>query len=421
MSLPYADYPASTATVDAFTGEVLSYEAAGELATSGTVAGEVLSVAAEAAVAAVAAEPLLIIGASVAAAVAVDALFDKFAPTRPKPKLDTNRRTAGRVGGGVSVNFKFKLVNQAETISSASGNAPFQGIGTQGFDAGQVAVGLVFAGILYGAYQSLPTQVEEPLTILDVTATGGQPNTDRQAPLQWEVPGNGILPVPTPVDLTYAPGGTITVTPTVYPTQKSQPGQHPGQKTPPGVMVRVPEAGMTIVFNPTSIVISYEVPSESQFVAAPPININTKISYPEDPCHCHDNRPDEILCRVKRLQKDLLKDGYQYAFHPGVSGQGGKQDTGTDELVDVEVNITSFPITERTQPAAPDTPTVYFIGWFSWLVGGHPGERIAISYLQTCFLAPPNANGYMFSLHEGCSANSDYYTRTPKPYVDNCA
>lgn len=213
------------------------------------------------------------------------------------------------------------------------------------------------------------------------------------------------------------------ITPTVVPTPGNDPDED-DKELAPAITVQVPELGLQVQYTPTGVRIGGYSSPETEPYKAPKIPVPPTVPrVATDPCPCpeEDNPTAEVLCRVKRLQSDLLSAGYDYTTHAGVSGQGGMQSGVADELVSVDVTITSHSIKERTQRAADGTPTVYFIGWFSWMRGGNPSVRVPISYLHHNFIAPANADGYLYSLHDGSAAVSSYITRKSKDYVDNCA
>lgn len=416
----FLDFPASTATVDAFSGEVLSYEAAGELAASGSVLGEALAAAEVAAVAAAAAEPLLIIGAGLGAVALADAVWNKLHPSTPKPEYDTNRRSGGRIGGNVFVEFKFKLKTDPVVLTgTTSGNSPFRGIFNRPASGGQRLVGFSFGNGDQGAYQAADNQVDVPLTIVNVTTSGGTP-PDHIIQPNWINPGTGTLPTPTPVDILLPSGDTFPITPTVYPSQRAQPGLQPAQRVSPGILVFVPEIGVAINFSPNNVTIVYTTPADSPTVYYPPPSTVAPIKYPTDPCNCPPENNTEVLCRIKQLETKLLDDGYDYTTHILSTADSGTITGTPDELYAVRLNITPPTVGAKTQYGNANAPEIVFSGWLSFIAANGQLPRDPIQYAAQAFLAPSLATGFSYTITLGGTASGSYITRKKRPYVDQC-
>jgi len=139
------------------------------------------------------------------------------------------------------------------------------------------------------------------------------------------------------------------------------------------------------------------------------------------PCCKPESAPDtELLCRVKTLQAKILDDGFNFTSRTTPVGQSGFFDEPGTIFERVEIDLTSFPVNVRVQPSTFPVPDVYFVGWFSWLADGDPGERIPLSFRGSGFTPPVGVTGFMYQLNFSCEGFATYVTRVKRPYVDNC-
>lgn len=273
-----------------------------------------------------------------------------------------------------------------------------------------------------GYFQAAPDQMLSPFRVTSLTKEGGAPAAFQQIPAP-AFPIIPYAPIKVPALVPTAPGEPdFPITPTVVPTPENDPDKD-NEAGEPGVIVQIPEVGLQLRYSPTGVAIARYTSPETRVFEEPKVPPPPNTPTPAvNVCPCPENDVDlsEVICRLKALENGLLSDGYDYTTTAGASGQGGVISDIADELVYVEIQIDEFAPYERTQRSAPGTPTVYFIGWFSWIVGQFPSERIPISYLNHNFIAPPNATGYLYSLHDGASAITRYVTRTAKEYTDLC-
>lgn len=236
------------------------------------------------------------------------------------------------------------------------------------------------------------------------------------------------LPVTEPPDRKFpitVPGlpEPIEITPVPVPNPVNDPETPDEQKVPGGVIVRVPETGQEITFTPTGVGITvYKAPDTTTSPTRQPPRITPPIKTATDPCPCPDNtnKFTEVICRLKALETRILDDGFDYPQSAGVSGQDGKYEPGTDRLFAVLVNVVQVASKTRTQGYGGNTPTVYFIGYFSWVYNGRLGERIPIAYLQSSWLKPEGATGYAFALNDGCNATTAMVFKNKRNYIDTC-
>lgn len=264
--------------------------------------------------------------------------------------------------------------------------------------------------------------IELPLTIDGVSKVDGSPIEGlKQQPSYEPVPAQPYKP--TPVLIPIAPGvPDFPITPTPVP-YTPEPTQNPSEERQPGIVIQIPETGQQITFTPTGMKVGrFSDPTTAPFefpdVQKPPTD--KKIATPPCPCPKDPSNLDEVLCRLKRLQSDLLDDGEQFAINGGASGDSGTQTTGDADLVAVELTVTLPTVGAKTQSGNASAPEVIYSGWLSFSVDGRHLPREPIHYQQAVFIAPEGANGYTFTCTLGATAISQYVTRVKKPYVDNC-
>lgn len=409
-----------------FAGEAaqtLAYPAYNALKNIAPTFAALAEAAEAAAVAAAVADGALILGAGFAGYAIGEAILAQLRPT-PPPIPTQNAWKGGQPGTKIRV--------LAHSVTNNTGRSNFDNVFDSPiigpvfrYQGGGVYVAGVVAGPnaqLVGYVSGSPTSFSDFFTIDSVeTVNGGT------VPEMFKTPTPQLKPVPEapklPATVPFPgfPDG-FPITPTVVPNPNNNPdGDDIG--TQPGIMVKIPEAGLQFEYTPTGVRTSrYTGPDTRPFELPqlPPPPTAPKVA--TEPCPCPESKVDlsEVLCRLKALESGLLTDGYAYTTHVGGSGQGQVVSAIADELLYVEIQIDSFSPKERTQRSAPGTPTVFFIGWFSWVIGQFPSERMPISYLNHNFIAPPNATGYLYSLHDGATATHRYVTRKTKDYVDNC-
>jgi hypothetical protein len=275
------------------------------------------------------------------------------------------------------------------------------------------------AGVFYSILTADPGLLTEPFTITGVSLGSGGTGPGLNYAPTWVNPGQGTLPVPVPVDIAYPGGGSIKVTPTVYPSPKNLPTVQ-GQPISPGIFVYMPEIGLAINFSPVNLTLIFTTPQDSPLTQAPPQIIYPTPLQPTNPCLCPPTDNTKVLCLLRELETGLLQNGYTYSSHAGASGQTGVVSGITDELFSVEVEVSEIPQGEKVQFYPSPAPDVYFFGWISFITGSLPGARTPISFSSNTFRAPPDATGYLYALHNSCSAVSTYTTRVKNPFASLC-
>lgn len=394
------------------------------LAAEETAAGLEVAAALAAVELAVAAAPIVVLGAGIGGLILGKQLYDKYFPGKTPPNL------LPPVSGG-QANTSYRVFQHYKLKGQPANDDPFP-TPLQGpiYGYSYEARGDSLAYYINHAINEKAFTIQAPKDAFEdfpvITSIqrldglpdpGNMPRNFQDTPIP-EFP----IRVPTPIVLPGESTPTI-ITPEVYPSPALDPVSPEEEKVAPGVLVKIPETGSQIQITPTGGYMTRYVPSSpTTGVATEPPKPTTDKKVAVDPCPCPETKVDlkEVICRLKALESGLLDDGFQYTTNIGPSGQGAVRSDITDELVYVSLQINQFSSRERTQRSAPGTPTVYFIGWFSWLIGQFPSERFPISYLNHNFIAPQGATGYLFSLHDGASASSSFITRRRKDYIDLC-
>lgn len=252
-----------------------------------------------------------------------------------------------------------------------------------------------------------------------------RPGTDpitptKKLPSYTPVTPNRPTPVPTTIPIPGYP--FFPITPTPVETPANDPDED-DKFVDPGVTVKVPELGLQIQYTPTGVRIGRYVDNDTKLYAPPPPQFPTPPKKAaEEPCPCPDDKDkfDEIICRVKTLQSKLLDDGY--ITETNLQGPSSFIEvTGLpDEFYQLEIGVTQKPVNVKTQTYSSGAVVVEWVGWLSWIVGGRKGERIFLQFEETGFKPPPECNGYVIAMNDGCRASALALTRKKKDYVDLC-
>lgn len=240
------------------------------------------------------------------------------------------------------------------------------------------------------------------------------------------VPKNPDRPQPRPPTPIPIPGvPDLPITPVVVPNPGNDDGEE-GEERPPGLVVQIPQTGQQIRFTPEGVYVTNYNAQNREPYRIPPPNIPPGGTTATPRC-CDDGEPeppderiDEIICRVKALQETLLDDGYTFITGVTPTAQSGSATGGEGEWYRVNVDVISRPANLRIQPSTNPAPDVWYVGWFSWVSGGFPGDRQPLHFKTQTFLAPPNVDGFIYQLNAGCAGTAIYERRVRKPYVDLC-
>lgn len=260
------------------------------------------------------------------------------------------------------------------------------------------------------------------LEITSITKVNGDPVEGlRKVPAIAPTAPIAPFKAPTVIPVPNLPG--FPIVPTVVPNPSNDPEKEDDKAKSPGVIVQVPEYGLQFNFGIDGVQISrYRSPATGpfEFPNIPPTNPPNKAAEDACPCPEPENKNEEIICRLKALEKELLDDGFTVvaAFRPSaqsteVSGLG----TGFFKL---ETNATQVPANaKRISYPAPGVDTI-FIGNVCFLVGGVFTEQLPIRTASQVFFPPEGSTGYVISGAFGFEISSAYYVRTKKDYIDLC-
>lgn len=326
--------------------------------------------------------------------------------------------------GRIRATFRFKLTTTPLITDVFEAESPLVAPVSIEASGGTYSVGYLSGAnsAFSGIYQAAPAQVEIPLEIIGVTKVGGAPANFQKIPSP-ALPIIPYAPIRVPTTVPTVPGQPdFPITPTVIPLPERAPDREDTQREP-GVLVQIPEAGIQLGFYPSGVSIgSYRSPETEPFeepkIAPPPGN--PPPANDECPCPEGENKDEEIICRIKTLQTELLDDGYNTTTHlQGASNYIEVSDL-PDEFYRLEIGVTQKPSNVKTQFYADGDVRVEWVGWLSWMYGSRKGERIFLQFSSTGFRPPPECTGYAIAMNEFCLCNSLALTRKKKDYVDLC-
>jgi len=401
----------------------IGYPAYGALKAAAPALGAALAGAELAALGAIAAQGALVVGAGLGGYLIGDAIRKQLDAAAP-PLPATTFQTGGVAGERVRLFFTLSDGVNPNINSSIDVDAPFAAVlqtfnadGTITFYALNPATGVrtnfAQAGTLAGA--------DPQVTVTNaVKVAGGAPTNLRRVPTPRLPSKTEPFKRPTTVPI---PGITpdFPITPTVVPNPGNDPSEE-GTETKPGIVVNIPEAGLQITFSPDGVTIGRLRSPETQPFEVPEVPKppgGNKVASP--PCPCPEPESDpELLCRVKTLQAEILDDGFNFTSRTTPIGQSGFFDEPGSVFERVEIDITEFPANVRIQPSTFPVPDVYYIGWFSWLADGDPGERIPLSFRGSGFTPPLGVTGFMYQLNKSSLGFATYVTKIKRPYIDRC-
>jgi len=404
----------------------MSYAAFKALAASGTALGATLSAAKAAALAAMASATALALGAGVGGFLLGQAILEGLEEpqTLPQPGEYVEFSTPGQFAE-VQYDTFINGVQQNFGIWGSIGETPSKGLFNDR-SGGQWQFYFLDKNndrrILFSTSSSVDSAEVRVLNFrLSGTNTPIAPT--KRLPSYAPNKSNPIKPVPTTIPIPGFPN--FPITPRVIPNPgNDNPGEN--EERPPGVIVQIPETGQQITFAPEGVRISnYGSPNRTPFIVPPAIiPPGNKVATP--PCCPSDESPSEevdlseIICRLKALQDEILNDGFNVVAGNTANANSGFYEALDGDFYKVQVDITQRPSNLRIQPSTSPALDVWYVGWFSWVTNGFPGERMPLHFENSTFLAPANVTGFMYQVNFGCSAIGRWQRRVKKPYVDNC-
>jgi hypothetical protein len=262
---------------------------------------------------------------------------------------------------------------------------------------------------------------ETYLEVVSITKLDGSP-----VPNLRQIPGPKPIipaePVKVPV-LIPVPGlPSFPIVPVVVPNPANEPDVD-DETREPGVIVQVPEYGIQFNFGLDGVRIDkYRSPNTEPFEVP---KIPTPPSTPtpaQDPCPCPEgeNKDEEIICRIKTLQKEILDDGFTLDLRTQGPAQCLSASGFDKEFRFLETSATQVPgNAKRISYPAPGVDTV-FIGNIQFVVKGALTEPVPIRTTNQIVIAPVESTGYVVSGATGFRITAAAYLYTKKDYVDTC-
>lgn len=386
--------------------------------------GAALAGAEVAAIASLAAQGAAVVGAGALGWMIGTAIREQLLPGEPPLALST-WVSGGVPGEQVNVEFTFYNPPNAPISTNVILTAPFAGVlrRTIGpdfdqFYLRQTAPPAFIEMVSFSPSLSANARVE----ITALKKLDGTPAENlRKVPV---LPQKPFVPQRYPVVIPATPQyPAIPITPTVVPTPGNDPDED-NKAREPGITVKIPELGLQIQYTPTGVRIGRYTDPETR--AFDPPKIGLPPGYPgvaEDPCPCPEdgnNKDEEILCRIKTLQKVLLDDGYITTTNLAGPSSYLSVDGLPDEFYRLEIGVTQKPLNVKTQSYSVADATVEWVGWLSWQFGGRKSDRIFLQFAQMGFSPPPECTGYTIAFNNGCAGNALALTRKKKDYIDLC-
>lgn len=410
MPLPFPEFAEPTAQLLP-TFDVLPYSELPQLATEAPILGEFVEAAGEVALAGALAEPALILGTGLLAGAAAEAIFNKLNPSSPKP-VQKGLPTGGRIAGGsfrVGVNYQTTGAGNVNTEFIVAGNV--LGLTAGGFVLGSILYYIFYEGGKELVLSDPPADIQVAPNIIYILGNGSTPNPDIPTQPSWVNPGIGILPAPTMKNRTLPDGTNQPYQIQPLPNPRNLPTAQPNQPYSPGITVYSPEFGIAVNFSPTSIRIAYTTSISTSISLRPPTGSYDGTPLPPEACPCPTVDLSEVIRRLKDLENCDRCNDYTYTSHDGGSGNSGTQNTGSDQLVSVTINVTSEPSNVKNQYGGGNAPDVVYAGWFAFIINGKPSERIPIQYAQQTFVPPGIASGFCWTGYTGVAISCGYVTR----------
>jgi len=387
-----------------------------------TIGGAVANSAAKAAASTILGNGAILLGGFIAGYAVGEGILRGLQDPNLLPPMDEGI-VGGRAGNQYVLTIKsdiapFGSVTQENTITGAWGAIYFRYTQPESgvFD-------LITSNGTIPIFSCNVEDVRQAPVIIAARRLDGTPEAFRKTPL---FPAKRPVQPPVVVpDVIPVPGRTdpFPLTPTVYPSPETDPDQEPNKLFPPGVTVKIPETGDQYTFTPNGVSYSRSTPTSPFPLEQPqkqPIPPDKKVATQPCPCPEKDVDLEEVLCRLKALQDEILDDGFNKTVTSTAIAVSGRVEQTSLIFDSAEINVTQFPGSTRTQPSDFPAPDVLYIGWFSWLSNGSPGERLPLHYQASSFIAPPGATGFIYQLNKACLGFGRYVTVVKKPYIDRC-
>lgn len=404
-------------------GEI-SYAAFRAAAAANTALAPALAAAESTAVAALASSAAAVVGAGVAGVLIGQAILRNLEYTGVEPPVRQLYKVAGGQGR-VGVTFDFEFTNGTPHPQYVEVDSPFVGILAEIESGGGGRTNYYLlsppstkVGLALVASSSV---IVTPYIVSVVKVSNGQPAEARKVPSYPIQPLREPFKQPTTIPIPGLPD--FPITPEIAPAEDVPEGDEDTEKVP-GVAVKIPELGLQVTFTPTGVRIGfYKTPLEDpNSIPNPPKPPGNQTPAKPECCECPEQEGlEEVLCRLKELEDELLNDGYTVTNAFTGNAQCHKVDNIEKEFFQLSVAITSQPANAKINNYPSPAFAVYQAGWYAWTYGGTPSDRLPIQFSSNVFTPPEGADGFMVGLNTGYAATCIYSRREKKGYIDNCA
>lgn len=403
----------------------LTYPAYQALKALSPALGAAFAGAEAAAIAGIAAQGAAVLGAGALGWMIGTAIREQLLPGEPPLELST-WVNGGVPGEQVSVEFTFYTPPNAPISTNVIVTAPFAGVLRKVRTADDDVFFLRQVSPPLDVFMAQFNRAAQPGARIEITALkklDGTPAENlRKVPVLPQKPTYAPVTVPTTIPAT-PQYPAIPITPTVVPTPGNDPDEDDKVVTP-GVTVKIPELGLQIRYGPAGVSIGrYKDPFTAPF-DAPKITLPPGLpKLAIEPCPCPPIEPpdnDELLCRIKTLQDEILNAGFTLQIRTKGSAQC-VTDGGFDaDFRFLEVTATTIPANaKRISYPAPGVDTV-FVGNMQFVINGSLTEPVPIRGQNQITVVPPEATGYVVSGAFGFQVFARAYLYTKLPYIDLC-
>lgn len=386
--------------------------------------GAAFAAAEGAAIAALAAKGAAVIGAGALGWMIGTAIREQLLPGEPPLALST-WATGGTPGQTLFVQFTFYSPPNAPINSEVPVTGNFAGVLREsiGADSDRFYIRQIAPPLNVQMVQFAPSfNPDARIEITGFRNPDGTPNTTpRKVPVLPQT--TPYVPVRVPVTIPAFPGSpAFPITPVVVPTPGNDPDEDDKLREP-GITVQIPELGLQIQYTPTGVRVGRFSSPETRPYDPPKIGVPPGTPPPaSDPCECDEgeSKDDEIICRIKTLQDEILDDGYTTEQFNGGPSNFIERSGLPDEFYLLKVGVASKPKNVATQSYEGGAPTVYYTGWVSWKFDDRQSERIRLEFDVMEFKPPPGCTGFVLASNRYCTHTTQAFTRKKKDYIDVC-
>lgn len=403
-------------------GTPLSYPAFNALRAAPTVGGKLAAAAASAASSSILASGAALLGAGLAGYAVGEAILAGLEDPNLLPDMEPGI-AGGQPGNQYVLTIKsdiapFGSVTQENTITGAFGAIVFRYT-----SATSGVFELITSNGRVPIFSNNAEDVRQAPVVISARRLDGTPEAFRTVP-KFPAKQPQQLPIIKPITIPF-PGipAPVPFTPEIYPSPDTDPDQKPGKLFVPGITVKIPETGDEYRFAPDGVTVTRTTPI-TPFPLDNPVRapLTPGKAVGEAPCPCPEgeDKTEEVICRIKTLQDEILDDGYNFTTVIIPVGVGGSVTGVTTEITQANVFLTQQPLNGKKQFYDAIDSDVVYGGWFSWTKEGRAGERIVLNFENNSFYPPEGADGFKYACNKGYQASGSYVKRDKRPYIDLC-